>query len=323
MRYKINKKILKLQKNHEKKRLSKNKDKDDKSKEWHERLDEVGFILSKKFSYSKLSAAVDGKGGYEVHGFMQNQFFDYEKLFRDNVIDRACWFSKKSYEPEMIKLVDIGILENWYRSIHELESPYTFAHYPNFQFTKYIVYSKKPYKEAVKQLHNYPFSIKGYRTFVTLEPYNVGLLGWASWDLPIFIILHAVGKNEAFYRITTEAKEIDRETKAILNKVIQSQRSFIDTSNDKIDTLEEFAARYKKMYDDLKNDMLSNAPMMEAAEFAKFERSYMKKQNSFKRHLNWKSIAIWSVVLVVAAIVVLVSLRTTFSTQLLNSTIGG
>lgn len=307
-----NKEILKLQKKHSKERESQNESRKDKSIEWNERLDKIAFILSKKFSYSKLVSAIDGKSGFEVHGFMQNQFFDYVKLFRDNVLDRACFFAKRDYTPEVIKLIDMGVLKDWHRSIHELESPYTLGHYPNFPYSKYIIYSKDPFEEAVKWIDGFPFSIKGYNTYVTLAPCNIALLGWASWDLPIFILTHAVGKNQSLFKITTEAEEIDREMKAILKKIIHSQRAYIDTSNDKIAELIEFSRQHKKMYDDLKNKILSNAPMIEEADFVRYEQEYLKKQRKKGRHRNWKMLGIWSFVGIIAVAAVLISIRVLF-----------
>jgi hypothetical protein len=310
LKNKKNKILLKLQKNHEKERNLDKKNKKDRSEEWNEYLDRVSYILSQKFSYSRLVAACDAKGGFEVHGFLQSNYYgDYEKLFNDNVLDRACLYSKEDYKPEIIHFLDIKLLKSWSRSIIELDEPCTLKNYPNLPYSKCVLYSEKPFEGAIREIDGYPYNIGGYDTSVVLKPANIGLIGWALWDLPVFALLHAPGKNRVLYKIVGEAKDIDREMKDILKKIIHSSRAYINTSNDKIDELNEFLARRRKMYDDLKNQMLANAPMMEEADFVKFEKGYMKRQNSLRRRVRWGKVGFYGVIFVIVALIVLAAVR--------------
>lgn len=267
-----------------------------------ERLNKVGIELSKKFSYSKLSSAVDGKGGYEVHGFMQKTYVDYQWLINNFVLDRACFYAKQDYTPEIIKFLKEVDIKNYSRSVVETSNEIFFENYPQFPFSKVIIYSREPLEKAINWITEYPWELDGYETNVHLGPANVALIGWATWNIPVLLVLHAPGKNQAFFEAKTSSKALKEEHIEQLKNFIYRYRTYVNVMEEKLDELEMESMQYQKLYSDLKRQVLTNSPISSEEEFRKFEKKH-RSTNPVKAN---KKTILWSIIVAVLVVVIFI-----------------
>jgi hypothetical protein len=280
----------------------KNEEKSKRTDEEEKRLNEVGLELAKKFSYSKLSVAVDGRGGYEVHGYMQKTYIDYQWLINNFVLDRACFYAKRDYTPEIIKFLREVDIKSYHRSVVETPHEIFFENYPQFPFSKVIIYSREPLEKAINWIDEYPWELDGYDTNVNLGPANVGLIGWATWNIPVLLVLHAPGKNKAFFEAKISSKSLRDEHVEQLKSFIYQFRTYINVIEEKISELEMESMQYQKLYSDLKRTVLTNSPISSEEEFRKFEKS-KGSTSSFKAN---KKTVLWSLLIIVLMIVIFV-----------------
>lgn len=265
------------------------------------RLNKVGFELSKKFTYSQLVSAIDGRGGFEVHGFMEKTYLDYDFLIEKMVLDRACFYAKRDYTPEIINFIREIDIVDCERSVIETSKEIHFENYPEFPFNKLIIYSKGPFDDAINWLDDYPWELDGYDTFVTLGPANLGLLGWATWNIPIVLILHAPGKNKAFFDAVISAKDLKNEKTEQLKNFIYQYRTYVNVMEEKIDEIQLESLQYQKLYSDLKRTIMSSSPISTAEEFNSFERNQRKKMPKFS-----KKTILWSIVFMIIVVMLFV-----------------
>ena len=295
--------MKKAQKRREKikKRSSSQKERKDKNLEEEKLLNEIAYDLSRKFSYTKLSNAVDSKGSYDVHGYMEKTYLNYEWLITKMVLDRACFYAVKDYIPERIKFVREIDIKNYHRCVIETSVEITLENYPNFPFNKLILYSKEKIDEGINWIDNYPWILEGYDTSIQLGPANLALLGWATWNIPICLLLHAPGRNEAIFQAKTSAKDLKVEKEEIMKNFIYSYRTYINVMEEKIDEREMESMQYQRLYSDLKRTVLSGSPISTADEFARLQQQSIKRA-PFK--LEKKTVG-WIILILIVAILLI------------------
>lgn len=294
---------IKVFKHNVKNKLDKKvEDRQQRTAEEEKRLNEAGLELSKKWPYSKLSAAVGGRGGYEVHGYMQKTYIDYQWLIDNFVLDRACFYAKRDYTPEIVKFVREIDIKSYSRTVVEASREVCFENYPQFPFSKAIVYSQEPLEKAINWIDEYPWELDGYDTNVNLGPCNMGLIGWATWNIPVLLVLHAPGKNKAFFAAKTSAKALKDEHTEQLKNFIYQYRTYVNVMEEKIGELEMESMQYQKLYSDLKRTVLSNSPVSSEEEFRKFEK---QKKSTSPIQRNKKTV-IWGIIIAVLITVIFI-----------------
>lgn len=277
-------------------------EKSQRTTEEESRLNTVALELSKKFSYSKLASAVDGRGAYEVHGYMQKTYIDYDWLVDNFILDRACFYAKRDYTPEIITFLREVDIKSYYRSVVETPHEIYFENYPQFPFSKVIIYSREPLEKAINWIDEYPWELDGYDTIVNLGPANMGLLGWATWNIPVLLVLHAPGKNRAFFEAKTSSKSLKDEHVEQLKNFIYQYRTYVNVMEEKIGELEMESLQYQKLYSDLKRTVLTNSPISSEEEFRNFEK---KRRSSSPLKANKKTI-MWTLVLIILMVIIFV-----------------
>ncbi|MFX0023763.1 MAG: hypothetical protein ACFE9S_15660 [Candidatus Hermodarchaeota archaeon] len=275
---KASKEIRKKYKQRQKERKKKKEKKRERTKVEEQRLDDVALKVSKKWGYLKCVHAIrEEKGGYEVHGWMQKNFPDYDWLIDNYVLDRACYYANIEYIAEPTNFTRNLVLDSMFRSVLILPKKDSFDHYPEFKFDRIVILSKEPLDSAVNWIDNYPWILDNYDTTVNLGPANLLNNGFAIPDLPVAIIKDAPGKNETFFEAKTSAEKLVIEQEDVIKKYIFQLRHKEKVLEEQNEELRIESDTVRKMYSDLKFKMLSRAPFSDEEEFQKFEKKYYKK----------------------------------------------
>ena len=268
----------------------------------NKRLDLVGYILAKKFSLDKLvfaseieTARIEGR---EVHGYMQRMFPDYDWLWNNDVLSRACYLAMQDYQPIIHNLATGFDFPNMYRSLVKLPEMDFFKEFPNFEFNRLIILSDEPLKKDMIWLHNYPWQTpEGYDTTMTFAPCQFLNMGSPLHDLPILVLTWALGKGNLFFKAKTTAEKLTEEKDEIIRREIFKQREKEKHTDELIDELEIESEGWRKRYQRLKYKMLNRAPYAGEEEFEEFERKEMRKRQPFNK-INYKRIILGIIIVI-------------------------
>lgn len=280
-----------------------------------EKINEIGFILARKFKYYKLKLACDinkaDAEAREVHGYMVRRYpDDYEWLIinYDHIMDRACYFAFQEYQPVIHNLVDKYDLPNMYGNLVILpEKKAHFKTFPMLEFNRIVVYSEGPLEKDLTWIDDYPWTTEDYyRTTITFGPCSFLNMGSPLYDLPILVIKDALGKSKLFFQAKTTAEDLTKQKDEIIKQQIFNLRDKLKNKEEIVEELKMERDGHKRRYDNLKYTMLANAPFMEKEDFKRYERREAKR-HQFDR-INYKKIAIG--ILIFIAIIALIVLLT-------------
>ena len=254
--------------------------------EENERLDYVGFILSRKFKYSKLMKAADvddiaKKEGREVHGYGRRMFPDYDWLFENFVLDRACLFAWQDYKIEAHNL--INEYEFKYRSLVTLkEKEAHFKHFPMLIFDRIIIYSDEPLEKELTWIYDYDWTTDDYyETTITFGPCCFLNMGSPLYDLPVLVLSYALGKNKLFFQAKTTSEDLTNERDELIRQQVFTIREKEKNMESTIEELNIAFDGSEKRYSDLKYSMLARDPSLDDEKFARWDKRYDRK-NKFE-----------------------------------------
>jgi len=274
-----------------------------------ERVDFVGFVLSKKFKYYKLMLAAKTETaeieGREVDGYMQRMFSDYDWLIENEVLDRACYFALQDYQPIVHNFVNNYDFPNMHRSLVTL--PERKAHwklFPLLEFEEMVVYSEEPLEKDLTWINNYKWKTEdGYDTTITFGQCNFLNMGSPLHDLPVLVIKDALGKSNLFFQAKTTAEDLTKEKNELIRREIFKLRDEGKNIEDQLEESKMEAKGHKRRYDNLKYTMLNAAPYMEKEDFERYERREAKRSQFDKT--NYKRIAQGIIILLFVIIIII------------------
>ncbi|KKN04915.1 hypothetical protein LCGC14_1092550 [marine sediment metagenome] len=278
-----------------------------------ERLEFVGFALSKKFKYYILMLASDVEiaviEGREVHGYMERMFPDYYWLIDNDVLDRACYMALQDYQPVVHNHIADYDLPNMYRSLVLLtEKKAHFDHFREFEFDRIVILSDEPLRKDLTWIPNYEWKTDdGYDTTVTYAPCNLLNMGSPLHDLPIAVVKDALGKSKLYFKAKTSAEDLTRERDELIRKEIYKIREKDKGHDEIVDelTIESRAAREK--YSNLKQKMLSRDPSTNEEKFRHWEKEYDKHQekNVGSGTIDYKKLLIGITIIVLLILLIM------------------
>jgi len=124
-------------------------------KEIHnERISKIAFEISRRFPYHKIIAAIDGKGGYEVHAWIQENYDDYEDLIDSYVLDRACLYAKRINTKKAINFLSEIDIENMEMTKVDLKRELILKNYPGLKFKQVIILADGYLEEGLTWIYN-------------------------------------------------------------------------------------------------------------------------------------------------------------------------
>lgn len=262
-----------------------------------ELLNKFALQLSKVFLYHELKAAASGEGGFAVHGWLQvHAPNDYEELIDSYVLDRACYYAKKHYSPEVLKFVrelDLNALE---MTRLQLKRDYKLKNFPGITYQQVIIFANGKLENALTWIPNYLKEFEGSRVPVNYAPANIGMIGLPIWDVLQCVVLHAPGKNQAFLDAKIEAKDIVNSQDNIQKKVIHQIRGGQEPIEDQLDQASRQYLQMKKERDWLLAKIETMVPSDIIAEYDKKEKIASKT----KTKVNWRMLIGFIILIVIA-----------------------
>lgn len=292
-----------------------------------ERINFVGFALSRKFKYYKLKLACDIEKANvevrEIHGSMRMVFPDYKWLIAnyEHIMDRACYFAFQEYQPVVHNLIDDYDFPNMHRSLvilPEKKAHFKTKQFSMFEFKRIVVYSEEPLEKDLTWLSNYKWKTEGgYDTTITFAPCSFLNIGSPLYDLPILVIKDALGKSNLFFQAKTTAEDLTKQKDELIRQQIFKMRDKEKNTESQIEELKMACDGHKKRYDNLKYTMLERAPYMEEEEFERFEKREAKKQLFDKRDysniIKWLLIGIFIILIIVFLVLIFTPRPTTIT----------
>lgn len=291
-----------------------------KKQQLKDRVSKIAFQGSKLFPHHEIVASVDGKGGYAVHGWLQENFPDeYEDLIDNYVLDRMCYYAKRYYRPEVIKFVRELDLKDMVMTKLNLREDYEFNNYPGLKFRQVIILANDITDNAITWIPNYPHEIDGYDVKVNFGPANLGMLGFCLWNVLLCVLLHSPGKNQCLFEAKIKADDINELNDDIKSKVIHQLRTSMTPLEDKLDEVYRDALQSEKKYSDLMKKVETRTPSDIMEDYYQLERRSKRKHG-----INWKNLLLLIIVFIVAGIMIFLFLslgNSGFTQGFTNSTV--
>ena len=265
-----------------------------------DRIRKIAFQIANLFPTSHIIRAISGEGGFAVHGWIQDNCDDYEWLIENWVLDRAVLYSKRVYKPEVFKAVKNLDLSELKATKVELFEPAEFENYPNLPFRQVIIFHTSDLEEGLTWISNYPYWIDGYEVRVNFAPANLGQLGFCLWNIPVAIVLHAVGKSYGMYDAKMKAEDLTDMMDDIKAKIIHQYRTSIKPMEDKLDEVYRDSMLSEQKYILLKKKIETKIPMDIEDEYEKLEKQVRRKNIGW----DWKNIALIIVIFIIAGLII-------------------
>lgn len=261
------------------------------------RVQKIAFKISQLWSAQKIQMAIKNDGGFEIHGWMQNHFEDYEELIDEYVLDKALTFSKRDFKPEIIKeleLLDFNTLKITHLN---LRKAIEFKDYEGLVFNQVMLLTNDYMEKALTWIKNYDYEIDEFETKVTYAPANMGLTGFCDWNLPVVIVLHAPGKNQALFNARVDAKALADTLSDIWYKMLHQLQTSVEPLQIKADKFERGKLQLQRELEVWKQEIMKRAPRDIVERSREIERSAYGDKKT-----KWQNIAIIVLIIVVIAL---------------------
>ncbi|MFX1238763.1 MAG: hypothetical protein ACFFAS_18585 [Promethearchaeota archaeon] len=284
--------------------LSLKSDRKSKKVRKEQRILKIGYKISQLWSAQTISMAIKNEGGYEIHGWMKNNFDDYDDLINGLVLDRAMYYSKRYYTPEAIKTIQgFKSLDDFEITFLKYKKEIDFKSYPGLKYWQEILLTRNKFEDSFTWIRNYDYEIDEFETKVTYAPANTGLLGFCDYNLPVSLVLHAPGKNEAIFDVRMEADELNNLKEDINYKIIHQLQNTLETKDIEVDKERRGKLQLRRELDVWKQEILERAPVDIRARYQDIQR---KAYGTSK--YSWQNI-----VIVILCVVVVIALYGAFT----------
>jgi len=258
----------------------------EKAKIWIKRkiVDEVSLEMTKKlgwelaqvFSSHVLSrSTVKSKfkdQASEVHAYILLHYpKHYRKLIFDNrVIDLACLYARRNFNPEILHKIELKELKNFRLSLMFIEE----TELKNYavRFNKVIIFSKESFYDSVAMQEDVKLKWNTWKTTGKKLSFNQSLLAFISNDLPLTIVTHAPGKHHLFHGTDFNDPEKQQQKEEILTKAYHSAKVQLAEYEKEIDKVNKLATMYAKQASDAKKMAIRQKHRDFRAEINKIDR---------------------------------------------------
>jgi hypothetical protein len=219
-------------------------------KEFLETLKKVGWELAQVFSYNILSrSTVKSKfkdQASEVHAYiLLHHPKIYRRLIFDNrVIDLACLYAKKNFNPEILHWIKLEDLEDFRLSLMFIEED-ELKNYA-VRFNKVLVFTKEGFYDSVAMEEGVKLKWNNWETTGKRLSFNQALMAWIDYDLPLTIVTHTPGKHHLFYEADFDDVEKQHIKEQILTKAYHSAKVENALFEREIDKIKKLATMYAK-----------------------------------------------------------------------------
>lgn len=231
-------------------------------------ITDVAKDLANVFTIHQLKSAVSGEeeDGYIVWGYVEEKYpEDWEALIEVEIFDRAVYYSEQIPKPAITRILMESNGDGKYTPIDIkeyiktpvlLKKEVRLDNYPHQPFRRCIMLSRKPFFDAVNWVENYPKDFDGIDINTTHASCNLALLGWAMYNLPLFVVVHASGKDEGINEARVRAEDIKETKTDIRQKLISLQRNEIEPLQAQIYEKEDGIKKWQELYSDLEKEQI-------------------------------------------------------------------
>ncbi len=165
----------------------------------------IFYIILKKIVFKRMEKKSKNKGRRVLSGWMDQEMDlgeEYEiPIKKITPFNRLSEEDKKNCVPKQIKFVKFSDIKDYYRCVIETSKKIILDNYPNFPFNKLILYSKEKIDQGINWIDNYDWLMDGFDTYIRLGPANLGFIGKNLNNIPVYLVLHAPGRNTDIFKI--------------------------------------------------------------------------------------------------------------------------
>ena len=219
-------------------------------------LDQVAYQAALRYTHSYLKSAVNAEDAYGVHGWIKTYFpKEYTWLINHDIFDIACMYAKQMGRGLEVTTIFRGIdISKYITTLLILKKEHNFEFYPDLKYPACYVLTPEPFRSALSWHKDDDYELDNFRTKADVGPGNWKKVGTVTWDRPIYLLLHAPGKDVGIDAAVAEADDISKAIISNQERIINILRPRPDRLKKKVSQREEEASQWQDAYTDLKKD---------------------------------------------------------------------
>jgi len=221
-------------------------------------VNEVALKIAERFTFKEIFDANDNpKKAPHVHGWIQDNYRDFQWLIDNFVLEVASYYAKNKLEHkvDIIKVTENIPLQDYVCSRLELERSKELINYPGQPFINILFMCEKHLDDAILWIEDAEWIIDGEDVRINLGRFGGELIAWISWNVPVILVTYLPFRNKGIFKAKLEAQDLKNLILDKRLKLIHTYRSMVDTLEAKIDEKTREAKQWKKMYSDYKKEI--------------------------------------------------------------------
>jgi len=219
-------------------------------------LNQVAFQAALRYTYSYLKSAVNAEDAYGVHGWLKT-YFPKERLWliNNDIFDVACMYAKQIGRGLEVTTIFRGIdISKYITTLLILKKEHHFEVYPDLKYPACYVLTPEPFRSALSWHKEDRFELDDFLTKADVGPGNWKKVGTVTWDRPIYLLLHAPGKDVGISKAVTKAKDISAVIVSRQENIIYDLRNTTDIVKKKSAQRETEKSQWEDLTTDLEKD---------------------------------------------------------------------
>jgi len=219
-------------------------------------LNQVAVQASLRYAYSYLKSAVNAEDAYGVHGWIKTYFpEEYTWLINNDIFDIACMYAKQMSGKPEVGMIFRGInISKYIATLLILKKEHNFEFYPDLRYDACYVLTPEPFRSALSWHKENQYELDGFPTKADVGPGNWKKVGEVTWDRPMYLLLHAPGKDIGINEAVAEAKDISAAIVSKQERIIHDLRNKTDLTKKKTSQRETEKAQWEGLATDFEKD---------------------------------------------------------------------
>lgn len=216
-------------------------------------LDQVAYQAALRYTHSYLKSAVNAEDAYGVHGWIKTHFpEEYTWLINNDIFDIACMYAKQIGRGlEVTTIFRYINISKYITTLLILKKIHNFEFYPDLKYPACYVLTPEPFRSALNWHKEDRYELDNFLTKADVGPGNWKKVGTVTWDRPMYLLLHAPGKDIGINKVVAEAKDISA-------AIVSRQENIIHDLRNKTDLVKKKSAQReteKSQWEDLTTDL--------------------------------------------------------------------
>ena len=219
-------------------------------------LNQVAVQAALRYAHPYLKSAVNAEDSYGVHGWIKTFFpEEYTWLINNDIFDIACMHAKQLPGKPEISTIFRGIdISKYITTLLLLKKEHNFDLYPDLIYDACYVLTPESFRSALSWHKEDRYELDGFPTKADVGPGNWKKVGMVTWDRPMYLLLHAPGKDVGINAAITEAKDISAAIVSRQENIIHDLRNQPDIVKKKTAQRETEKSQWQKLVEDTEKD---------------------------------------------------------------------